>query len=1032
MKRFSFIQTLGILVTALYVFYFSSVTLAAEKNTNFVHVKNTLSANLGLRTIRSALLDDSGQMWIGTQSGLFLFNGSNANGYSDKKTAPSPVWQSDVASIKNDSYGNVWVLTSNDGLFGFDENATELNPHNYTHSLRDAYSLEITKTHMWVVDGTGLHLIDLIFGLPASSSPMLNILPSRSRLTNILKTESGVMCVGATREIICWDGDSLNTTNYKIFPELPANLRSHALTALSATGSGSEILAGTSNGEVYEVSLDDRISQIKCRVETETSAKITSIAHSATGVIIGTDNGVFQLSENGGKCPSLGIRELRNSHVTNSYNFEDHLWVATYTGIHTIKNSPFVHISTANSQIDNEVMSFELIPEYGLFVGTYNGLFFRQENSNEFIEVNLPSVISQETNKRVMALKYDGVRLWIGLREGGILWYDVSKQSFFAAPKAFRDFSITTISRQSNSFIYVGTYGNGLWAFSENQNITNVARVDLPNEFSNITVIEPVDDAVFFISSEFTSAIFCVEQYAWLPCAGYVDIPLTHKSRVLSAKSLSSGKEIFIGTQNSGLYRFDLGSTNKWNGEKVDLLTHDKESIFSILKADDFSLWLATSYGLVRYAPPEDRLDFYFAQDGLQDNDFNYGASLSSQTGDLYFGGSNGFNFFRPDELAMKRSPPKLYFRDVQIGSAHQTQRSNTSKQFDVELDHADYFFRVFYHLPDFIDSSRIKYRYKLHPFDPDYIDGGSDGSATYTNIPPGDYVFHVQGANSAGVWNTAGITMNIRVLPPLWRTWWAYCLYLVGFAVTMFVVKKWYDTNVLRIQADEIARERTIAAHTALDDMQEQLEAQDSLVRNIRQRNIANFDTVANIIEHRSDYLPDDISAEIMRGSSRHVHALALLERSLKYYNDSLFADLHAFTADCLSDLSVKNEYPHGVTTINEVSPELVSAEDATLVGIIIHELLSNAFQHAFHDNEKSRYIRIATTYSQTSPGGPTSMSLKVQDSGSGIPQGIVGEQPGLSLVRQIVNHFGGRMEIDSNNGTAISVFLELSAATK
>ena len=459
---------------------------------------------------------------------------------------------------------------------------------------------------------------------------------------------------------------------------------------------------------------------------------------------------------------------------------------------------------------------------------------------------------------------------------------------------------------------------------------------------------------------------------------------------------------MWIGTQNDGLYRYDISEEEEWKGEKVALASYNNESVFSVLKSADGGLWLATSNGLINYEPLKKKKRVYFAQDGLQDNDFNFGAALNSPDGNLYFGGSNGFNRFNPKEFKIKRDVPKVQFRYLQLGTSkfNISQSENSGGKFSI--GYFDYFVRIFFHIPDFINAQGIKYRYKLDPFDPTWIDGGNDGSATYTNIPPGEYVFHVQGANSAGVWNRDGIKMNLKVLPPAWQTWWAYCLYALALYVILFMGKKWYDSNVLRVKATEMVREKTLAADAALDDMHEQLEAQDALVRNVRQRNIATLETLREIIKHRADFLPDDVSAEIMRGSSSHVRALALLEQSLKYFNDRLFADLNAFTADCLSELSRDYASSHMVTTINEVTDELVAADDATLLAIIIYELVSNSFHHAFNENAESKYLRAYMKISKEKSPDSAVVELKVQDNGPGIPAGVAGELPGLSLVRK------------------------------
>lgn len=1026
-------RLLGALLGMLAMIAFSSYSNSKD-NTHyktFVVVSNSISKSIGLRTVRAVLLDKQGRMWVGTQSGLFLFNGSENPRKPTISIKESYLWRSDIAAIKEDVEGDIWVLTANDGLYRFyeDDIPNAVEPEQYATSLRDAYSLEITSDFIWIIDASGLSSLRLVLKVPES---LHRVHESTELMTNIAKTNQEGICVGENRRVLCWRRDGIFENHYIIPPAVNDTEYVARLTAISHSDQEGSIILGTTRGELLILSRSNRTVSTVCQIDLGAIATVTAIKRHSIGIIVGTDKGLVQISDNGTDCSEVRVLNSQNAHVTNSYEFGSHLWVTTYTGVHTITPSPFSYFSSSNSTINDEVMSFESAEHFGTFVGTYNGLFFQAVGEEDFAEIILPASEGGHTNKRVMALESDGERLWIGLRDGGILWFDLSKRQFVRSPNELAGMSVTTMERISASEMLIGTYGDGLWLFSSGESPeTRRIKLEPFSRWRNITVIHVIDDKTVFVAAEFNARFLCNESKAWSVCKRVPRITSLAKSRILSAAITNTKEDLWIGTQNDGLYRYHLDAAESWIGEKVNLGAHDSKSIFSLIETTYGGLWLGTSNGLINYRPADEEKLVFFAQDGLQDNDFNYGAALSAHDGQLYFGGSNGFNRFNPNQFEVGRRKPKIHFSQIQIGTERSATRYDPSDSGTININYLDYFIRIFFHIPDFIDSQGVRFRYKLHPFDPTWIDGGNDGSATYTNIPPGDYVFHVQGANSAGVWNREGISMNLRVLPPVWRTWWAYCIYALTACFLLYIGKKWYDSNVLRVKATEMAREKTRDADAALDAMQEQLEAQDSFVRNVRQRNIATLDTVRELIDHRAKYIPDDLYAEIMRGTGAHVHALALLERSLKYYNDRLFADLNAFSADCLSDFCHEYASRHDVTTINEVTHELVPAEDATMLALIIHELLQNAFLHAFNGEQGSKYLRIILVFRKgTLHNTASQIELKVQDNGSGIPDGVSGELPGLSLVQKIVRHYDGEMETTCLDGSAITIVLRVPAS--
>ena len=81
----------------------------------------------------------------------------------------------------------------------------------------------------------------------------------------------------------------------------------------------------------------------------------------------------------------------------------------------------------------------------------------------------------------------------------------------------------------------------------------------------------------------------------------------------------------------------------------------------------------------------------------------------------------------------------------------------------------------------NFRDAEHNQYAYKMEGYDEDWTYSGSRRFASYTNLREGTYTFRVKAANNDGIWNEEGAKMVIRVLPPPWRTWWAYLIYIIS-----------------------------------------------------------------------------------------------------------------------------------------------------------------------------------------------------------------------------------------------------------
>ena len=159
------------------------------------------------------------------------------------------------------------------------------------------------------------------------------------------------------------------------------------------------------------------------------------------------------------------------------------------------------------------------------------------------------------------------------------------------------------------------------------------------------------------------------------------------------------------------------------------------------------------------------------------------GAYFKDSDGIMYFGGINGLNYFNPDSIVINSYIPPIVISSVNILNEKIKGSPN-----ELILSYDQNFVSFEFAALDFSAPNRNKYSYILDGFQKYWINTeGSKRTATYTNLPPGEYTFKVKGTNSDGVWNDNPKTVSIIVNPPFWRTWWFITLAIILVAFFIY-----------------------------------------------------------------------------------------------------------------------------------------------------------------------------------------------------------------------------------------------------
>ncbi|WP_397547004.1 methyl-accepting chemotaxis protein [Rhodothermus marinus] len=234
---------------------------------------------------------------------------------------------------------------------------------------------------------------------------------------------------------------------------------------------------------------------------------------------------------------------------------------------------------------------------------------------------------------------------------------------------------------------------------------------------------------------------------------------------------------LWVGTQY-GLNRIDRQTGTVTRFFREDGLPSN--TIVGLARDRQGFLWVATNRGLCRYDVQERTCTLYTKADGLQGNEFNRFADYTARDGALFFGGFNGFNVIYPDRFEPNTTPPpvvltdfRLFNQPVRVGAKDSPLKAHISVTRTLTLAHWQNVLTFEFAALDFTAPSKNRYAYKLEGFDLDWNEVGTQRTATYSNLDPGEYVLLVRGTNNDGVWSTRPATLHIVITPPFWATWW-------------------------------------------------------------------------------------------------------------------------------------------------------------------------------------------------------------------------------------------------------------------
>jgi signal transduction histidine kinase/streptogramin lyase len=718
------------------------------------------------------------------------------------------------------------------------------------------------------------------------------------------------------------------------------------------------------------------------------------------------------------------------------------------------------------------------------YVKNTSGLFAWNYKKNSYKRIELGNdKVYRQINCVITA--NDGL-IWIGSGGRGLICYNPvnkSVKNFRNNPKDSTSVSsdyINILKEDPKGNLWIGTGDKGLCRFIKANN--TFFRYPFIENNGTIHAKNKLDDATVH------SMLFDKEGILWIGTnLGGLNRLDTKTGKFTSFLELKSGLNCVInifedsqnrfwaGTYLSGLFLIDKKTGGKKRySEKEGLLFN---AVIGISEDKAGNIWLASARGLSRLNP--------------ENNSFtNFPASIgdSPSTNILYRGADGSFQVakagglisFNPEKMNVSTVPPAVIIESVSYSDAYNKDTILfTYDRKKIELKYNENRISFQFVALHYANPELNQYAYRLEGIDKDWIQAGTQRSATYSNLSPGTFTFRVKAANSDGVWNQTGASFVIIILPPWWKTWWAYCLYGLLLLAGIFAVHRFQKQRTIRIEREktqkrELAQAREIEkAYTELKSTQAQLiqsekmaslgELTAGIAHEIQ--NPLNF--VNNFSEVNTELI-EEMKLEIENGNLDEVKSIAddiaENERKITQHGKRADAIVKGMLQHSRSSSGLKEP-----TNINAIADEYLRlayhglrAKDksfnATLhtdfdrsigkinaipqdIGRVILNLITNAF-YSVAEKKEQQPTGYEPTVSVSTKMENGNVVIKVKDNGNGIPQKVLDKiyQPffttkptgqgtglGLSMSYEIVTKaHGGELKVDTKEGEG-SVFTVL-----
>lgn len=801
-------------MTALYLISFFYPAIAQKQNIFFqnLSIKDGLSQNTIIRIFQ----DSNDYMWFCTKDGLNKYNGIKFETYRTIPGDSSSISSSDITAIAETRDGSLWIGTHYglNRMNPLTKKFTRYYPNNTKGSLSSLIIKLLyvdSRGLLWIATTSGLDIYDRFH------NTFLHVIRG-APIVWLTEDSFGNLCFTDGKKLFFYNYANKRITSYiypgkdeiyYIYKDSKRNLwvgttysglkRFDRLTHQFVSAN-----LGVSNG------INFNNEQIGYIVEDE-----------GGNLLLASRSGLLTYSPTQNKCISHIIQtgeigSLSDNTIIALYKDRNkNIWIGTWDGGIDYYNdySNYFQFHIARKDIFRPMYSYNSFAEWNnqIWIGTNDGLIAYNRNNGKytFQSGKLSNIAHKDEVKYIKPLNNE---LYVSIFGGDL-------------------FTIKQATPQRTLLGYKGAYvrdmekddAGNLWLASHTNDYLSLYNTK-SNTFSNKFLIKGRKMPIQFVNVQ--DLLVDSKSIIWIGTRNnglYQYNYITHeiksyqayyKAGCLPNNNVSvifkdSRNRLWIGTYGGGLCLFNRANGKFYVFDERQGLSSN--AICGILEDKLGNIWVTTQ-GSISCLKNGKFINYTHAN-GLPLQEINMHACLRGSDGAFYVGGNNGFISFQPEYLKKNPYIPKIAISGFKIWDNNK--KGDTDPLYyihangKIKLRYNQSHFSISYAALNYIFPHNNQYAYKLEGFDKNWNYVGNETTATYTNLPPGKYIFEVKGSNNDGVWNEEGTRFVIVITPPFYATWWAYtfylllALFLLWFVFNYFITKERLE-NDLKIKQIE------------------------------------------------------------------------------------------------------------------------------------------------------------------------------------------------------------------------------------
>lgn len=825
--KMEFKKTLFFLFFLISAFSLSAQNISSE-NQLLKFKQFSLSEGLSQSSVICMLQDSKGFMWFGTRDGLNKYDGHTFKTYRYNYKDKNSISNSFIKSLLEDKNGNIWVGTNN-GLNKYIPNKDSFKRFKHNKDSNSLINNEIwsltslNDNYLWIGTNAGLEKFNITTNRSEHIKNSESTLRHQIRSLYIDRDKNLWIC---NRENIVIYNDEKKEFKNVSYPSTQIRKSTRNYAPVIYQDKNKTIWLGYRDGlAVYDE------KENKFKHFTIKSSDISSIEEEVRAIHqdyfgnywIGAYNGLYIIN-------AEKNRITHHIHDENNYNSlsqnsiysimgdtKGDVWIGTYAGGVNYYDRSFDIFKNYYAGSNKYKLNYKVVssivedPDGNLWIGTEGGglnVLNKKTSTFKYYTHNKNNPNSISTNNVKSILRTQKGNFWIGTHDGGLNYLNPNKKPFVFKKytlninneNSLSNNRVISLLEDSNKNIWVGTSGGGLNMFNPKKN--NFTRI------KESTIL--VGEIIYNISKTKKKGILLISGNKGLATININSKKITpikyelNENAIITLCAFEDRYENYwIGTEGNGLFYYDTKTT-----EIVKYGTSEglpNEVIYTIQPDDYNNIWLSTNNGLSRFSLESQQFKNFDISDGLIENEFNYGAKLKLKNKELMFGSANGIVLFNPNEITENSFIPPVYVTSLTVNNKPYLSGNFTDR--NITLTHNQNVFSFNFIALSYSQSDKNNYAYKLEGFDKDWNYVGNKKSATYTNLDAGNYTFKVKASNNDGLWNEKGQSINVKILPPFWKTWWAYLIYLILLLTILLLIRKY---SLLRIhEKNELKQER-------------------------------------------------------------------------------------------------------------------------------------------------------------------------------------------------------------------------------